>query len=90
MLSTTYASKYWKDDLMGIILLDGGNGGRWKIRIPLERWKLIESALIKNISELPNWVYVDGRITPKLLQALIDIFIRDVLYKTVGMSAIDM
>lgn len=90
MLSTTYASKYWKDDLMGIILLDGGNGGRWKIRIPLEIWKLIESALIKNISELPNWAYVDGRITPKLLQALIDIFIRDVLYKTVGMSAIDM
>ena len=90
MLSTTYASKYWKEDLKGIISLDGGNGGRWKIRIPLELWKLIETELTNNIPDLPEWAYTDGRITPKLLQSLIDLLIRNVLYKSVGMYAIDM
>jgi pimeloyl-ACP methyl ester carboxylesterase len=90
MLSTTYASKYWKEDLKGIILLDGGNGGRWKIRIPMELWKLIESEITENIPDLPEWSYVDGRMTPRLLQGLIDTFVRDILYDTVGMNSIDM
>ena len=90
MLSTTYASKYWKEDLKGIISLDGGNGGRWRIRIPMELWKLIESEITKNISDLPDWSYVDGRMSPRLLQALIDTFVRNILYNTVGMNSIDM
>lgn len=90
MLATTYSSKYWHDDLNGIVLLDGGNGGRWKIRIPLELWKLIENELIKALPDLPDWAYTDGRISPKILQVLIDTFIRNILYKLVNMYAIDM
>jgi pimeloyl-ACP methyl ester carboxylesterase len=90
MLATTYASKYWKNDLNGIILLDGGNGGRWKLRIPIELWKLVESELTNNIPDLPEWAYTDGKITPKLLQVLIDTFARNVLFKTLKMYAIDM
>ena len=80
MLAMNYASKYWGEDLKGLILLDGGNGGRWKIRIPLELWKLVESELLEQISDMPEWAVEDGRLSPRILQALIDVAGRRLLY----------
>jgi pimeloyl-ACP methyl ester carboxylesterase len=80
MLAMNYASKHWGEDLKGLILLDGGNGGRWKIRIPLELWKLVESELLEQIPDMPEWAVEDGRLSPRILQALIDVAGRRLLY----------
>ena len=88
MLTMNYTSRYWKDDLLGFILLDGGNGGRFRLRIPLEVWKLIESDIINNIPELPNWSYVDG-LTPKIIQSLLNIFGDQILFNTLNMYSFD-
>jgi hypothetical protein len=71
MLAMNYATMNWREDLMGLILLDGGNGGRWRFRVPLEVWKLVESEFLNNLGELPEWSIVDGKMSPNLLQSLI-------------------
>ena len=88
MLTMNYTSRYWKDDLLGFILLDGGNGGRFKLKIPLEVWKLVESEIVKNIPDLPDWSFVDAT-TPKLLQSLINIFGDSILFDTLKMYSFD-
>jgi len=88
MLAMNYAALYWKDDLKGLILLDGANGGKWRIRIPLEVWKLVKSELLTNLPGLPESSFVDGELTPALLQALIDVLGKTLIYK--GMYALDL
>ena len=88
MLTMNYTSRYWQDDLLGFILLDGGNGGRFRLRIPLEVWKLIESDIINNIPELPDWSYVDG-LTPRIIQSLLNIFGDRILFDVLNMYSFD-
>ena len=88
MLAMNYAARYWKEDLRGLILLDGGNGGKWRLRIPMEAWKLVQSELLANLPELPEESFVDGQITPAILQALIDVMGKTLIYK--GMFALDL
>ena len=35
MLTMNYTSRHWQDDIKGFILLDEGNGGKYRLRIPL-------------------------------------------------------
>lgn len=85
MLAMNYAARYWKEDLRGLILLDGG---KWRLRIPMEAWKLIKSELLANLPELPEESFVDGELTPAILQALIDVMGKTLIYK--GMFALDL
>jgi pimeloyl-ACP methyl ester carboxylesterase len=89
MLAMNFASKHYKEDLKGLMLLDGGNGGRWKIRIPLELWKLVELELLEQIPDMPEWAVVDGRLSPRILQALIDALGRNILYNTMSIYSFD-
>ena len=81
MLAMNYAALHWKDDLKGLMLLDGGNGGRWRIRIPLEAWKLVESDILKALPDLPELSLVDGRVSPAVLQAIIDLLGKRLIYQ---------
>ena len=89
MLAMNYASVHWEEDLMGIILLDGGNGGKWRLRIPANIWKMVEFEFMKNIPEMPEWSIVDGKIMPTILQALIDVVSELVLYDMMDIFALD-
>jgi len=88
MLAMVYASEYWDKDLLGLILLDGGGGGRWKIRIPMELWKLVEGEVFESLPDLPDFAVVDGQLSPAFLQALIDVAGRQLIYQT-GSYAMD-
>jgi len=66
MLAMNYTSRYWQDDIKGLIELDGGSGGKYRLRIPIELWKLVEAEFVKYIPDLPKWSVVDGSVTPKI------------------------
>jgi len=89
MLTMNYASRYWQDDLKGLILLDGGNGGKYRLRIPLELWKLVETEFIKYIPELPRISLVDENITPRLLQSLINNYLKKIIFNNLNMYSVD-
>ena len=72
----TYASEYWDKGLSGIILLDGGNGGQWKMRIQ------IPSNALRGVD------IVDNRFTPEAIQGLIDLAGRQLIYQS-GSYAMD-
>jgi hypothetical protein len=89
MLAMNYTSRYWQDDIKGLIELDGGSGGKYRLRIPLELWKLVEAEFIKYIPDLPKWSVVDGRVTPKILQSLINNYLKDIIFKDLQMYSLD-
>ena len=89
MLSTVYASKYWKDDLAGIILLDGGNGSKWKLKIPIELWKIIDSEITARLPDLPDWTMQNGTLVPQFVQVLVDSFLRTLIHG-IGMYTLDL
>ena len=89
MLAMNYTSRYWQEDIKGLIELDGGSGGKYRLRIPLELWKLVEAEFVKYIPDLPNWSVVDGSVTPKLLQSLINNYLKDIIFKSLQMYSLD-
>ena len=89
MLATTYASKYWAEDLKGIILLDGGNGGKWKLKIPVELWRIIDTKVRISIPDLPDWTMENDKLTPQFIQILVDSFLRSLIYG-MGMYTLDL
>ena len=89
MLATVYASKYWQEDLAGIILLDGGNGSKWKLKIPIELWKIIDSEIINRIPDLPDWTMQNGALIPQFVQVLVDSFLRTLIHG-IGMYTLDL
>ena len=89
MFAMNYASKYWQSDLLGLILLDGGNGGKWKLRIPVEVWKLIETELLNIIPDMPEQTIIESGFPTRLLQAFIDAAIRNLLYNSMSFYSYD-
>jgi pimeloyl-ACP methyl ester carboxylesterase len=88
MLAMNYTSRYWQDDIKGLIELDGGNGGKYKLRIPLELWKLTEGVLKKYIPDLPELSIAD-KASPKILQFLISNYLTDIIFNNLKMYSLD-
>ena len=87
LLALNYAAQHWNDDLDGLIQLDGGNGGRPTLRIPIEVWRLIQSPLLAALPDL-DFALTDGTLTPALIGQLIDLIGRGLLQQA-GLYALD-
>ena len=75
MLAMNYASEFWKSDVNGLILIDGGNGGRWNIRIPLTLWDMVQfkgSLNSLTSQSLSNPSSIGREVLPEAIQGLID------------------
>ena len=92
MLAMNYASEFWKSDVNGLILIDGGNGGRWNIRIPLTLWDMVQfkgSLNSLTSQSLSNPSSIGREVLPEAIQGLIDTAGRPLIYRS-GMFAIDL
>ena len=87
LLALNYAARRWSNDLDGLIQLDGGNGGRPTLRIPVEVWRLIQSPLVAGLPDL-DFALADGTLTPAVIGQLIDLFGRGALQQA-GLYALD-
>lgn len=87
LLALNYAAQRWSNDLDGLIQLDGGNGGRPTLRIPVEVWRLIQSPLVAGLPDL-DFALTDGTLTPAVIGQLIDLFGRGALQQA-GLYALD-
>lgn len=92
MLAMNYASGFWKSDVNGLILIDGGNGGRWNIRIPLTLWDMVQfkgSLNSLTSQSLSNPSLIGQEVLPEAIQGLIDTTTRPLIYRS-GMFALDL
>ncbi len=87
LLALNYAAQRWNSDLDGLIQLDGGNGGRPTLRIPIEVWRLIQSPLVATLPDL-DFALADGTLTPAIIGQLIDLIGRGALQQA-GLYALD-